>query len=322
VVAADRDRVPARELAGAELEDVGDEPHRLARRVDIRPAGDVLLEDVVLGRAADPVAGHPLGLRRGNVQRQQDGCGRVDRHRGADLAERQPIEERGHVVEAVDRDADAAHLPLGLRALGVVAHLGRQVERHRQAGLALLEEVAEAPVGLLGGREPGVLAHRPQPAAIHRRLDAPRERVLPGPPEVAILVQPAVSAGVYRSRISIPDEVSKRSRRSGAEAAAFALRVARQRSRPSSRPSRSAVRCFAHVSTRQDVAHLDRTALADGHARDGSGPRRPELVLHLHGLHDEKLLTRDDLVPGHDRDRQDTPRDDRTDLGRASVGRH
>ena len=53
VVAADRDRVPAGQLAGAELEDVGDQPHRRPGRVDVRPAGDVLLEDVVLGRAAD-----------------------------------------------------------------------------------------------------------------------------------------------------------------------------------------------------------------------------------------------------------------------------
>jgi hypothetical protein len=58
----------------------------------------------------------------------------------------------------------------------VVAHLGRQVEGDRQAGLALLEEVAEPSVGLLGGREARVLAHRPEAACvfslIHRRLGA------------------------------------------------------------------------------------------------------------------------------------------------------
>ena len=36
---------------GAELEDVGHEAHRRARREDVGPARDVLLEDVVLGRA-------------------------------------------------------------------------------------------------------------------------------------------------------------------------------------------------------------------------------------------------------------------------------
>ena len=54
VVAADRDRVPARQLAGAELEDVGHEAHRRLGRIDVRAARDVLLEDVVLDGAAEP----------------------------------------------------------------------------------------------------------------------------------------------------------------------------------------------------------------------------------------------------------------------------
>src|SRR5437667_9942347 len=55
VVAGDRDRVPTWELGGTELEDVGNEAHRWAGRKDPRPAGDVLLEDVVLGRPRDPL---------------------------------------------------------------------------------------------------------------------------------------------------------------------------------------------------------------------------------------------------------------------------
>ena len=88
-----------------------------------------------------------------------------------------------------DRDADPADLALRLRRVRVVAHLGRQVERDRQPGLALLEQVAEAPVRLRGGREAGVLAHRPEAAAVHRRLDAAGERVLARPAEVALLVE-------------------------------------------------------------------------------------------------------------------------------------
>jgi hypothetical protein len=42
--------------------------------------------------------------------------------------------------------------------------------------LAVLEQVAEAGIRLLRRPEPGELAHRPQPAAIHRRVDAARER--------------------------------------------------------------------------------------------------------------------------------------------------
>ena len=133
--------------------------------------------------------GDPLGLGRGHVQRQQDGRGRVDRHRGADVPERQAVDEDRHVGEAADRDADPAHLAFGRRGVRVVAHLRGQVERDRQAGLAVVQEVPEPAVRLLGGREPRVLAHGPEAAAIHRGLDPAGERVLARSPEVTILVE-------------------------------------------------------------------------------------------------------------------------------------
>src|SRR5207249_4224886 len=62
VVARDRDRVPARDALRAVGEEVGREPHRRLRREDVVPTCDVLLEDVVLGRAAQRVAGDALLL--------------------------------------------------------------------------------------------------------------------------------------------------------------------------------------------------------------------------------------------------------------------
>jgi biotin carboxyl carrier protein len=141
VVAADADRVPLRELAGTELEDVRDEPHRGARREDVGPARDVLLQDVVLRRPGDARPGDPLAFRRRHVEGEEDRGGRVDRHRGAHLAQRDPREEGLHVDERGDRDPDPSDLPLGLGGVGVVAHLGRQVEGDREPGLALLEQV-------------------------------------------------------------------------------------------------------------------------------------------------------------------------------------
>ncbi len=177
-----------------------------------------------------PIAGprHALGLGRRDVQRQQDRRRGVDRHRGADLAERQAVEQDRHVGQARDRHPDPADLALRLGRVRVVAHLGRQVEGDRQPGLALLEEVAEAPVGLLGGREAGVLAHRPEPAAVHRRLDATGERVLPGPPEVAILVE----AGRVGRGVEVADDDPRR----GLERVA-PLRGGRQRPSPGGSPA-------------------------------------------------------------------------------------
>ncbi len=50
------------------------------------------------------------------------------------------------------------------RVIRVQAHLRRQVERDREPGLALLEEVAEALVRVLGVAPAGVEAHREQAA--------------------------------------------------------------------------------------------------------------------------------------------------------------
>ena len=123
------------------------------------------------------VARDALLLADADVEREQHRRRRVDRHRGRDLAERDAREERLHVRERVDRDALAADLAERARVIGVVAHQRRHVERGREAGLAVLEQVAEALVRLLGGAEAGELAHRPEPAAVHRRVDAARERI-------------------------------------------------------------------------------------------------------------------------------------------------
>ena len=60
-------------------------------------------------------------------------------------------------------DALAPDLASERGVVGVVAHQRGHVERGREAGLAVLEQVVEALVGLLAGAEAGELAHRPQP---------------------------------------------------------------------------------------------------------------------------------------------------------------
>ena len=117
--------------------------------------------------------GHPLLLGHQLVEEQQDGAGGVDRHGRRDLVHREVGHEEAHVGQRVDGHADLAHLALGPGVVGVVAHLGRQVEGARQPGLAGLEQELEALVGLLGRAEAGVLAHRPQLRAVHLGVDAP-----------------------------------------------------------------------------------------------------------------------------------------------------
>jgi hypothetical protein len=99
-------------------------------------------------------------------------AGRVDRHRGGELAERQPVEEPLHVRDGVDRDAAVADLALGARVVGVEAHQRRHVEGDRQPVLPAVDEVVEALVGLDRVGEAGELPDRPRPRAVHRGVDA------------------------------------------------------------------------------------------------------------------------------------------------------
>ena len=198
VVAGDRDRVPARDVLGAVGEQVGRQPHRRHGRVDEVPARDVLLEDVVLDGAAELLRRHALLLADELVEQQQHGGGRVDGHRRGDLVERDAVEGGPHVVERVDRHAGAAHLAQAARVVGVQAELGRQVEGHAQARRPVGEQVLVALVGLLGRGVAGVLAHRPEPLAVHLAVRAARERVLARLAQPRIQVLRGVGGGVER----------------------------------------------------------------------------------------------------------------------------
>ena len=64
----------------------------------------------------------------------------------------------------------------------------------------MLEQVAEPLVRLLGRAEPGELPHRPEPAAVHRRIDPARERIRAGVAEVAVVVDLDRACRAARSR--------------------------------------------------------------------------------------------------------------------------
>ena len=64
VVAAELDGLPARQVVRAVLDDVDGEPQRRARREDVGPAGEVLLQDVVLQQDAEAVRADSRATRR------------------------------------------------------------------------------------------------------------------------------------------------------------------------------------------------------------------------------------------------------------------
>ncbi len=89
-----------------------------------------------------------LAFRRGDVEREQPGGRRVDRHRGVHPIERDSLEERLHVLDVRDRHADLADFAARERVIRVVSGLGGQVEGDREARLPLREV---EPVQLVAG---------------------------------------------------------------------------------------------------------------------------------------------------------------------------
>ena len=161
VVGADVDRVPLRHVLDRVGDGVGDQPHRRRRRERVRAAREVLLDDVVLGRALEHRGVDAVLLGGDDVERQQPRRGRVDRHRRVHPVERDAVEQRVHVALVRDRDADLADLAARQLVIGVVAGLRRQVERDREPRLPLGEVAAVERVGLRRRRVAGVRPHHP-----------------------------------------------------------------------------------------------------------------------------------------------------------------
>ena len=94
----------------------------------------------------------------------------VHGHRDADLVERDAVEQDLHVLDRVDRDAGLADVAGDARVVAVVAAVGRQVEGDADALRAAGQRLAIEVVRRLGGGKAGVLADRPRPHRVHRRL--------------------------------------------------------------------------------------------------------------------------------------------------------
>ncbi len=189
VITADRNRMEAGHVVRRMLDRVDDETHGRLGRVEIFLLRDVFLEDVVLNRAAQLRRVGALLFRRRNVEGPDDGGGAVDRHRSADVLERNAVEERFHVTQAGDGDAAASDLALGALVPRVDAHERRHVERHGESGATLTQQVLVALVRFARGPEAGELAHRPQSPTVHVRVRSTRERELAGCRDVVRVVE-------------------------------------------------------------------------------------------------------------------------------------
>ena len=118
----------------------------------------------------------PLLLGRRDVEREHRQHRAVHRHRHRHLVERDAVEEGAGVVDRVDRHARHADVAAHPRVVGVVAAVGGEVEGDAQPLLPGREVAAVERVGLLRGREAGVLPDRPRLRRVHRRVGPAQER--------------------------------------------------------------------------------------------------------------------------------------------------
>ena len=172
VIAGDRDRVVFRHLLRGVGKDVGDDPHRGRRRIDIGVAHHELFQNVVLNGAREFFRRHALFLGRGDEQRQDRQHRAVHGHRHAHLVERNAREQRAHVVDGVDRHPGHADIAGDARMVGVVAAVGGEIERDREAFLSGGEIAAIECVGILRRGEPGILPDGPGLVDIHGGVGA------------------------------------------------------------------------------------------------------------------------------------------------------
>ena len=82
-----------------------------------------------------------------------------------------------HVRQGIDGYANLSHFTRAQGMIGIVTDLGRKVEGHAEARLAVIQEISVALVGLLRSGKAGVLSHGPESAPVHGWLYPPRKGI-------------------------------------------------------------------------------------------------------------------------------------------------
>ena len=189
VVTGNGDGVPFRNVLGAIFEDVGDEAHGGLRREDVRAAGSVFFQDIVLNGAAKSFLRNALFLRNGDVHAEQYGSRSVDGHRGGNFVELDLVEQDFHISQGVDRNAYLTNFAFRHRIGGIITDLGRQVECAGQAAATVGQQVTITFVGFFSSGEASVHTHGPETAAIHRGLYATGVRIFAGEAQITFVIE-------------------------------------------------------------------------------------------------------------------------------------
>ena len=172
MVATDADGIPTRHMARAKLDGIRHQAHgrlRWEKKLFLRA---VLLEDIVLQRAAQLSHREATLLCVDNIHSPDDRGRAINRHRGGYFIERQAIEQDFHVGQRRDGNAAFAEFSGGEWVVGVISIKSRHIKSSRETCLTLGEQIFEALVGVFGGAETSKHTHGPGFSPVHGRLDA------------------------------------------------------------------------------------------------------------------------------------------------------
>ena len=175
MVARNTDRIELRHLFRGVLDDIGNNPHRGSRRINIGIPNHELLEDIVLDRPGELVSGDALLLTRNYEAGKHRQDSTVHRHGYRHLVQRNLVEEHLHVFDGINGNASLAHITHHTRMIGIVTAMCREVESDRQAHLSCGQIGPVEVIGLLRRREACVLANRPGTLGVHRGSRATNE---------------------------------------------------------------------------------------------------------------------------------------------------
>ncbi len=168
----------------------GEHRRRLGRQ-DLRAAGEILLERIVLQVDGVVLVGQSLLLAERCKHRGHDGADRVAQCADAlHRIERKPVEQRLHVGERVDGDTDAAHLAGSHDVVAVVTALRRKIERKQQLLDTQLHEPFQPRVAGVRLSEAGVGGDDERLFPVHRRIIAAGIGKLARKTGVAQVVEP------------------------------------------------------------------------------------------------------------------------------------
>ena len=162
-------------FGGAVAENIADNVHGMARRIDIRVADHEFLEDIVLDGAGELLRGDALLFGGNDIEGHDREDGAVHGHGNGHLVERNFVEENFHVLDAVDGDSGFSHVAGDARVVGIVTAVRGEVESDAESLLAGGEIAAIEGVGIFGRGKAGVLTDCPWTQCVHGGVWAAKE---------------------------------------------------------------------------------------------------------------------------------------------------